>query len=246
MHGGSQTVTGRMIVGGVLLCLAAVEARADLTVAQVLEYLAQGKTVRKEQITLYVSGLRIRLDQGPRMSSIILNDKRVTYSLMHELRQYAVLPHDQIKPDPAEAKNQPEAPGDLVIESTGATEQIGGFSCRQVRIKEKNGATTELWIADQALDMNVLLNEFRSLMDLGFAQLKEQFEKRPELRGFPMRIVEYKNAQLVRQATVSRFDLAKIPDSIFEVPAGYSEMKIPQLPATPTPGPAAKDPAPGR
>ena len=191
----------------------------------------------KEQVTLYVSSKRIRFDKGQSMSSIILLDKKVTFSIMHESQRYVVLFHDQIKGEGPAAKTKGDINGKMlhddvesldtsVIEATGKTETINGFLCQQVLIKERDGTRTELWVSQEALDMKTFLGEFRSFMEFGFSQMAKELEKHPELRGVPIRVVDYDRSKMLRRATIERLETHAIPNSVFEVPAGYRELKM--------------------
>jgi hypothetical protein len=208
---------------------------ADLTITQTLEEYHNNKPFRKQQVTLFVSGQRIRFDQGQNISSIILADKKLTFSIMHKERQYVVLPHEQVKPN--ESKSTASEDSDLppsAVQSTGRTQEINGFQCRECRITEKDGLVTEMWISDKALDMNVFLKEFQSFLEFGLAPASKQLEKFPQLKGIPIRVTELSGTTILRQATVDRLDTTKIEDKFFEVPAGYEELKI----SDPTPPPS--------
>ncbi|MBI4023480.1 MAG: DUF4412 domain-containing protein [Verrucomicrobia bacterium] len=226
----------RQILFAGILGLTACEGRADLTVVLTLENLRDEKPTGKEQNTFYVSGKRIRFDQGQRMSSVILNDRKVTFSIDHLARQYMVLSHDQIKADDPSNKSSDHGGGTLdpsLVESTGKTQQIGGYQCRQVRLKEKDGIVTELWMADHALDINAFMGEFQGFMEFGLAQAPQELEKHPALRGVPIRVIEYQGAKALRRATITRLDTGKIAASVFEVPAGYSEIRMSDIPPPP-------------
>ncbi len=221
------------------LLFGALTSRGDLMVLLTVEDLQNPTPLGKEQITFYISGKRIRLDQGQSMSSIILNDKKVTFSIMHEPRQYVALPHDEIKIDPSKSKTSEfsttEPLEKSAFEPTGKIERISGFQCHQVWFKEKNGDRTELWIAENALDMKVFLQEFKSFAEFGFNQTLKELEKYPAINGIPIRIIEYSGSKMLRRATINRLETAKIQNSIFEVPAGYAEMKISDFPLIPPP-----------
>ncbi len=222
------------------LCLFAGMAtgvRADLMVVQTLENLQDGKPVNKEQVTMCVSGRRIRLDQGQSFTSLILAEKKVTFSISHEARKYIVLAHDLV--DVPKDEDGDSLTG-VSIEPTGATEVISGFACRQVRLKNASGGITELWISNDALDMGTFYKEFKSFMEFGQSASPKQMEKHPELKGVPIRVVEYHQGKSARRATIVQLSTAKIPVTMFEVPAGYSEMK----PSDFSPLPPIDPPAP--
>ena len=227
-----------------LLALALAPARADLTLVQEIEDYTAGGNGAKEQVALYVSGPRLRVDKGQTMSSVILNDRKVTYSILHETRQYVQMPHElfkglgQLMGQAANAAAQ--ASEGLSVEATDKQETISGHPCRLVRIRDAGGALTELWVTRDASELDALLGEFKSMMDLGLPAAGAALDKHPELKGIPMRVTEYEGASVVRRSTVKNFDRSKIAPSVFEVPSGYEELKIPALPvpgAPRTPGP---------
>jgi hypothetical protein len=212
-------------LAGWMLCLTS--GFADMTVIQVLEEMNQNQPLTKEQITLQVSGKRVRVDKGQAFTSIILADKKLTFSIMHEARQYVSLPHDSVSA--AEPKPDPnQADGIESVKPTGKTGEISGFACREVEIKEKNGLTTYLWISDTALNQKNFVDEFKSFMEFGFGQTNSLLDKYPVLRGMPIRITESMGDKILRQSTVTKLDTSPIPPEAFEIPAGYKELKIDQ------------------
>lgn len=225
---------------GAIALLSASAAHADLTMVQEVENFQDEKSLRKEQLAVAVSGKRLRVDIGQMMTSLILRDKKVTYSISHETRQYVILPHDQMGdkapgPEAASADKVWENPK---IESTGKTDQISGFGCRQVLVREKNGAVTELWLSDDSMKIDRYLAEFQIFSEFGANPVLDELRKRPELHGFPIRVVQYEDNKMKYRSTVRRLDNNKIPDSEFEIPAGYAEMKRDapaSPPASPTP-----------
>jgi hypothetical protein len=195
-------------------------SRADLSIVQQIEDFQLSPSTT-EQIKIFASGNRMRIDQGQKLSSIILKEKKVTYSIMHESQQYVVLIHETasipVTVDPID---------DYTIENTGKTEQVHGFACKQLRIKEKSGDVSELWLSDKALDVNLFYREFVDFMELGLGPVTKQLDKHPELKGIPIRVTEFHNEKKLKESTLMHIDTKKILDSLFEVPAGYSELKM--------------------
>lgn len=212
----------------------AVSARADLTLVQEIEDYTGGANGAKEQITLYVSGPRLRLDKGQAMSSIMLNDRKVTYSILHETRQYVQMSHELFQglgqALGAAADAAAQLSEGLRVEPTNQQETIGGYPCRLVRVRDATGALTELWVTRDAAELDAILGEFKSLMEFGLPAAGSMLERHPELKGVPMRVTEYAGASVARRSTVTRFDRAKVAPAVFEIPAGYEEIKAPVLP----------------
>lgn len=229
-----------LLISGFFLGLS-LTVRADLTISQLIEDFQTTPTVPPEQLKIFLSGNRIRIDQGQKISSIILKDKKVTYSILHETKEYVVLPHEA---DSGAAPASPQAAAtspatatttagsstpddDYVVESTGKTEQIHGYTCKEVKIKEKDGSVSDLMISSQALDVNTFYKEFLGFMEFGMTGVNKQLEKHPELKGIPVRVTEYsKDQRKLRQSTINRIEASKIDETIFQVPAGYSQIKL--------------------
>jgi len=192
-------------------------ARADLTLVQVLETMRDDKLLDKEVMTIYIKDKTVRIDQGQALTSIIRSDQKVTYSILHESKKYVVLPHPPAKAEEADDLSE------VQVESTGKKEQISGFMTHEVLVKEGQ-TTTDLWIGEGVLDMKSFLKEFQGFLQFGFTGATSLFEKYPELNGVPIRIVE-KNQNVSRIGTITKVDSTQIPNSTFDVPAGYSELK---------------------
>ena len=147
---------------------------------------------------------------------------------MHEARQYVVLHHPQEGDQKLGLDNVPSHKllGDATLESTGKKLKISGFQCHQVLAKDKSGVLTELWIAENAMDMNIYLSEFQHFGEFNMSQMLGELEKHPELQGVLIRVIQYEDGKMKMRSTVKELDTAKIPSSVFEVPAGYAELKV--------------------
>ncbi len=209
---------------------------ADMMLVQVLEDLTNDTPTGKEQITLYVSGKHVRVDKGQSMTSIMLLDKKITFSIMHEGRKYLIFPHP-----PASDRDAKDAVADAdflasaKVEATGKTEKISGYQCKQVLIRDKKRGLTELWISEAALDMKTFLAEFKSFMSFGLPPVMNALDQHPELKGLPFRVIEYDGVKMARRSTITRLETAPLPPAVFEVPAGYAEVKMSDFDIPPQP-----------
>lgn len=178
----------RLLLPFAVLCLA-IAVRADLTLVQEIEDFTGGANGAKDQVTLYVSGSRLRLDKGQTLSSIILGDKKITYSILHETRQYVQMPHDLFKglgqALGAAAGAATQAAEEMKIEATDKQETISGHPCRLVRIRDSNGTLTDLWVTRDAAELDTLLGEFKSLMDFWTAIRRLRPREAPRTEGHP-------------------------------------------------------------
>jgi len=214
-----------------ILALGVPGGRADLTMVQEIENFDDKDSGHKEQFVLQISGNRVRLDVGQMMSSIMLKEKKITYSILHESQQYTVLPHAQaggtgVTPQGGTSTKTMEKP---TLEATGKKEKINGYACRQVLSKDKAGTVIEIWLSEDAMDIKTFLKEFQNFGESSISQMLADLEKHPELRGVPIRVVQYEGPKMRMRSTVKRLDTGKVPDSAFEVPAGYAEIKLPDM-----------------
>jgi len=205
---------------------------ADITLVQEIESFDGANMGQKEQYTLQISGKRLRIDIGQMMSSIVLGEKKTTYSISHEARQYTILSHPAAEktgllPQRETLSKSGEKPA---LESTGKKERISGYPCRQVLSRDRAaGSVTEIWLTEEAMDLKAFVKEFEGFGEISMSQMLGELEKYPELRGVPIRVIQYDRDKMRVRSTVRRLDSGKIPDSVFEIPAGYAEIKLPNL-----------------
>jgi hypothetical protein len=77
--------------------------------------------------------------------------------------------------------------------------------------------------------MKDFVEEFKSFMEFGMPQSPKEFEKHAALKGIPIQITEIKNKKPVHRTTITKISSDKISSSTFEIPAGYEELKMPDL-----------------
>jgi hypothetical protein len=124
------------------------------------------------------------------------------------------------------------------ITSTGKTETVAGFTC-------------EHWLIGDQQDTDICLA--KGLGYFGFGgqgggvldklknlplndKMKEQIDANPEFArfveggAFPLKISQIENGQSRTVMEVTAVERKSLDDSLFSVPAGYTEMKIPGMP----------------
>jgi hypothetical protein len=216
----------------VLSVLPAQRSAADLKITQQLETFGttRGTNSTVQLVEVYLQGPRIRVDMGQSMSSIVLNDRKQTFSLMHETRQYVVLPHEPA-PETTSKENAPaRAQPPIKYRPLEETKVLMGKLCKGYVIFEEDGGKTHVWVPEEGLGLEALTRELQQFMSMGFSSGQEDAMKDlPFLKNIPLRVSDFVGDRLVRQATVTNIETTPLPESIFEVPSGYSEMKMPGI-----------------
>jgi hypothetical protein len=133
-------------------------------------------------------------------------------------------------------KNSSEEP--LKVSSTGKTETIAGFKCQYWLFGEKQDTEVCLanglgYFASTAGSSGGILEKLKNLAlrDKIKAQLdaNPEFAKFVEGGAFPLKIAEIENGQSKTVMEVTRVERKSLDDSLFNVPADYKKMEIPEM-----------------
>jgi hypothetical protein len=133
------------------------------------------------------------------------------------------LPANQ--PGQVEKANEGDTPE---VIRTGEHEVICGYKCEKVIVKDKNGATTDMWLAE---NMGTFMSAGGNPM--GRPAARKSWEKAlGDKGGWPLRVVtkDKKGAEVMRMETVE-VEAKPLPESTFTVPEGFKKFEMPSLPA---------------
>jgi len=197
-------------------------ARADLTLTQQME---TGQSSEKALIHTKIKDGKIRTDVGREMSAIIDSRTGDTTSLLHVQKAVVKLSGADIKAAQAAATKDaatPEAPT-----PTGRKETISGFECEEY-VSTFNGQKIEVWLAKNVPDLDEIYSQLSALKSSGGPE--SQWFSDPEFKGIPVRTVAEVpggGAAVITLVSISRDPL---PDSDFDIPNDYQELKMPTIP----------------
>jgi len=118
------------------------------------------------------------------------------------------------------------------LKDTGKTEKIHGIPCRTVLAYKGRQVKTEMCVATiQALNMSqadyrtlLAMQDFMAKMSSGMMQGSGILPGGETLGGVPVRI---RNMDSHQGAELSRVSHDPLPDGSFQIPAGYSPMRMP-------------------
>ncbi|MEI8311424.1 MAG: DUF4412 domain-containing protein [Verrucomicrobiota bacterium] len=214
-----------------LLVLAAVCARADLTILQ--EISSQDNPKSAMVTTTKWKGDKIRLDAGGKVSMIVDGKDGGMVSLMHEQKIAVPLSAAVQKMAGQMAGGAGTDPADPAqFQGTGRTETMIGLACEEFT-GTISGQKISTWITKDVPEYKGLAEQLQSIAPQ-LKQYQSPLSGNPALQGLPVLTeITGQNGKktTIRVQAISRDGIA---DSEFKIPDGYRKMEIPQIPGMPT------------
>jgi hypothetical protein len=209
---------------------------ADLTLVQKIDGVGQDM-----ETTTNIKPGKMRVDTSATVVIMDLKTGSLT-SLMPAEKKYMKIPSQmaQVVFDSMKKSQGDQTPAPPVPTPTGKKETINGFACEEYNFTYR-GSKGTLWLTTALPGYQAALQEMAAAFTQGpmAAMVKNIGVDFTALPGFPIRTVtELKPGDTITSTTVS-VSTKPIPDAEFDIPAGYTEMKMPSL----TPPDAAQPPA---
>jgi hypothetical protein len=195
-------------------------ASAGLVIVQEADHL--GPDAGRTRMTLNISGERARIDVGDQLSSIVdLKSGNVT-SLMHPQKIAMQLPKEALAAIREKAAEKTEKPD---LEPTGKKETINGYACTEYA-GTLQGLAVTYWVTNDVPDQKAILDQMAKLA--GSSDIfKGALASGADFPGFPIRTTVTSPQLGTSTMTVISIRKADLPDSEFEIPAGYQTLKSP-------------------
>lgn len=197
-------------------------ARADLTLTQQMETSQGGE---KALVHTKIKDGKIRTDVGREMTAIIDSRTGDTTSLLHAQKAVVKISGADIKAAQASTNKDaavPEAPT-----PTGRKETISGFECEEY-VSTFNGQRIEVWLAKNVPDLDEIYGQLSALKSSGGPE--SQWFSDPKFKGIPVRTVAEVPGAGKATITLVSINRDPLPDSDFEIPSDYQELKMPAIP----------------
>ena len=208
-------VVSAVVLGGVLT-LSAAQARAG-TFEGVIHVQTREK---KGELVYYLKGHRMRTEfQGGEFKGhtppygIMDWENKTMLSVMPDRRMYMTI---NLKERISPAKRD-----DYTVTKTGRTQTIAGYRCEEWLVKSKHDES-EVWVSD--------VGRFAGFSDNWNRSRMSPWEREMANKGyFPFRVVELEKGKEQPIMEVVKVEKKGLSDSLFHVPAGYSQFKMPSL-----------------
>ena len=220
----------RLIAAGSLLASSAFAANTFQGKVSLAISAGKGKS---QTMNYSIKDQKLRMDMeadGNSFARITDMVKMETMMLMPEQKMFMVM---QIK-KPVEKAMEKYGESTADIEVTGRTEIILGYKCSEILVKDKK-TVTEMWVADGLGVFMGMGNSggggggpFGGRKDSANAAKWEEALKGKG--GFPLRVVtrDAKGKEDFKMEA-TKIEPGTLPDSLFLPPAGYEQMKMPNL-----------------
>jgi hypothetical protein len=201
--------------------------RADLTIVQKVEGMGQNM-----ESTTKIKGGKTRVDAAPATSIIMDLKSGDMISLMPAEKKYMKIPSEMAQAAMASMKKTQASPSGAppALTPTGKKDTINGYSAQEYTYNT-GGSKISLWLTTALPNYQQALKEMSAAFNQGpmSAMIKDLGVDFSTLPGFPLRTVNELQAGEAVTSTVVSVSTKPIPDSDFDVPADYEEMKMPSL-----------------
>lgn len=202
-------------------------ARADLTIVQTVDGAG-----RLQRITMKVKGDKARVEIGPQLTTIIDAKTGAVTNLMimNDKKVAMTIPGDKAKAMAEMAKSfvKEETPVQPAPKATGKKETINGYETQEY-VSDSPKFHASYWVATTYPDYANILRQMTVMQKGAFASVTKGMPDYGALPGMPLRTHVKTSDQHEIISKIESVSLAPLPDADFTVPAGYSEMKMPDI-----------------
>jgi GLPGLI family protein len=158
----------------------------------------------------------MKIEGGPMpMETLVLKDKNESYLINHEAKTYSVLPKNESSPsthDPA-----------VTVKKTSETQKILNYNCTKSIVTVTEGGQTitqTFWTTNEIKGL-----DFKSMANQNMGKGKEAMYYK-DLEGVPLK-VEMTIPQGTMVMQVIEIKKESLSNSDFQLPAGFTEAKLP-------------------
>jgi len=200
-------------------------ARADLTVVQKME-----GTDGLHKITFKIKGDKARVEVSPQVTTIVDAKTGDLTTLLNDQKSVMRISGERAKAMAEMAKTfvKQETPDQSLPKPTGRKETIAGYETEEY-VTESANYKASYWVAKTYPNFQSILQQMSLLQRGAFAEITKGMPDYHALPGLPLRTKIKTPGQEEITSTIESVSLAPLPASDFNVPAGYSEMKLPDF-----------------
>jgi len=207
------------------------QRKQDLADSQSLNVQSEG---HKEQVTIYLSGNRLRFDAGEIISIVDL-DKNRLLNLMPESKTYYEMTFEEwdkmqkrmeeVMGKPPADKQRKLTPKDIQVVHTENRQKVNGFECEQYIITDQMGSD-EVWVTKDVefKEYNALMKKYSNLMMRANPDMQRELEKLQTIEGIPVKIIS-KSPYSTEITEVKRISTDKLDPALFQVPQGFQKSR---------------------
>jgi hypothetical protein len=199
-------------------------ARADLTIVQKV----QGDR-DTNNVTLQVKGDKARVEVNPAITTIIDGKTGDIVTLMNDQKKVIRISGEraQAMAQMAGVASKQDA-ADLTPKATGKKEKINGYETEEY-VSDSPHLHTSYWVAKNYPNYQSIIQQMMVLQKGAFAAMKRGLPDYSKLPGLPIRTEIKSGDKTAVTSTLVSVNFDPIPASTFDIPADYTEMKMPDF-----------------
>ena len=200
-------------------------AWADLTIVQKVE-----GTDGASKVTLKVKGDKARVEINPQITTIMDAKTGDLTTLLNDQKKVMRISGERAKAMAEMAKTMinDNAPEKGAPKPTGKKEKIQGYETEEY-VTEGAKFHTSYWVAKDYPNYKSILAQMAVLQNGAFAAMRKGMPDYHDLPGLPLRTEIKIPGQKEMISTLESVSADAVPDSAFDIPSDYSEMKLPDF-----------------
>ena len=213
----------------ILLLLASLHARADFIIVENLTIAGQS-----QDLTMKFKGDKARMDMGSgQMSMIVDASTGDTITLIHGQKMFMKVSGDKLKAILEQSKKMmgQDAPDSAVAPKpvdTGKSEKVGDYNT-EIYTVEMKGKKFTFWMSKDFPNFAALQAQINKLQSLQEKLGQGKGPDTSKIDGVPVKTETVMNGKTITTLLVSEKE-TPVDDADLQVPAGYTEMQMPQMP----------------
>ncbi len=213
----------RFLLLSSLLCTAA--AHADLTIVQKVEG-SEGTN----KITLKIKGDKARVEISPQITTIMDAKTGDLTNLLNDDKKVIRIAGEKAKAmaEMAKALTKENDAATAAPKPTGKKETINGYETEEY-LTDTPKYQASYWVAKNFPNYQAVLQQMAVLQNGAFAAMRKGLPDYANLPGLPIRTQIKIDGKNQMTSTIESVNTNPLADSEFAVPAGYSEMKVPDF-----------------
>ncbi len=189
-----------------------------------------GGTEGIRKITFKVKGDKARVEVNPQVTTIIDAKSGDLTTLLNDKKTVMRISGERAKAMAEMAKSfvKEEAPDQALPKPTGRKETINGYETEEY-VSDSPKYHASYWVAKTYPNYESILQQMAILQRGAFAGITKGLPDYHALPGLPLRTKIKTPGQAEITSNIESVSLDPIPASEFAIPAGYSEMKMPEF-----------------
>jgi hypothetical protein len=194
-----------------------------------------GQPPEKGTSTMYIKGNKARIDHSAKQTTIVDLDAKKIYMIDHSKKQIMEMDQDQMKQASGMIAQLGAAAKTTVdINKTGPARTINGFKCEDYQVSVNGPFSMK---STQCISSDVDIKEFDPFRPfIGESAKMIQGYDLSKLKGMPIQskgTMSLLGQQIDTNTEVISISHDSIPDSTFNLPAGYTTREMPKMPGKP-------------